>query len=59
MASAAVEVLVFFVILLVGYIYVWGTGALDWVRTVDSAATEAGRSVRDVDRVPRDAVLSA
>jgi NADH-quinone oxidoreductase subunit A len=30
---ASVEVLVFFLILLVGYAYVWGTGALDWIRT--------------------------
>jgi NADH-quinone oxidoreductase subunit A len=30
---AAIEVLVFFGILLVGYIYVWGTGALEWIRT--------------------------
>ncbi|HEY6563989.1 MAG TPA: NADH-quinone oxidoreductase subunit A [Pirellulaceae bacterium] len=32
MRLAVIEVLVFFVILLVGYIYLWGTGALDWVR---------------------------
>ena len=56
---SAVEVLVFFLILLVGYIYVWGTGALDWVRTVDSAASETGRSVGDVSPVPRNAVLTA
>lgn len=49
---AIVEVLVFFVILLIGFAYVWRMGALDWVRaltaekrekslTADSAAATA------------------
>ena len=50
----------FFLILLVGYVYVWGTGALDWVRTVDSeVAAEMERTARDVAPLPRDAVLTA
>ncbi len=33
MGLAIAEVLVFFVILLIGFAYVWKLGALDWVRT--------------------------
>jgi NADH-quinone oxidoreductase subunit A len=50
---AAVEVLVFFVILMVGYIYVWGTGALDWVRTVDDSTSK--RLPGEPDRSGRSA----
>ncbi len=35
---AVVTVLVFFVVLLVGFAYEWRTGALDWVRAVSSPA---------------------
>jgi NADH-quinone oxidoreductase subunit A len=31
---AIIEVMVFFVILLIGYAYVWRAGALDWIRVV-------------------------
>ncbi|MBU2648324.1 NADH-quinone oxidoreductase subunit A [bacterium] len=33
---ALVEIAIFFIILLVGFIYAWSQGGLDWVRTLSS-----------------------
>lgn len=40
MGLAIAEVLVFFVILLIGFAYVWRMGALDWVRAITESKTE-------------------
>ncbi len=58
---AAIEVSVFFGILLVGYIYVWGTGALDWIRSMpaESVARPLGSPVRAIGGRPPQPALSA
>jgi NADH-quinone oxidoreductase subunit A len=58
MGLAIAEVLVFFVILLIGFAYVWRMGALDWVRAVtesDAEKTVAGSQ----SAASNDPVLSA
>jgi NADH-quinone oxidoreductase subunit A len=55
---AAAEVLVFFVILLVGYVYVWGTGALDWVRTPAAADTRLDEPLLEPAPLMRESVMS-
>jgi NADH-quinone oxidoreductase subunit A len=55
---AAAEVLVFFVILLIGYVYVWGTGALDWVRTPAAADTRLDEPMLEPAPAMRESVMS-
>jgi NADH-quinone oxidoreductase subunit A len=59
MGLAIAEVLVFFIILLIGFAYVWRMGALDWVRaTTNQEAGTATTSV-GVATAANDPVLSA
>jgi NADH-quinone oxidoreductase subunit A len=56
---ATCEVLVFFLVLLVGYAYVWKTGALDWIRVVaPRRPLEMERPVADL-KAAQESVLSA
>ncbi len=56
---AVYEVLVFFVILLIGFAYVWSMGDLDWVRTMTRGARQTQATGIGADVSHRDAVLSA
>jgi NADH-quinone oxidoreductase subunit A len=59
---AAIEMLVFFAILLVAYAYVWRVGALDWVRALSDQRPELDRPeprLRVADQVSAGAVVSA
>jgi len=47
MTLAAVEVLVFFAILLVAYAYEWHLGALDWIRAMVEERRQSGTSPDD------------
>ena len=52
-------VLVFFVVLLVGFAYEWRTGALDWVRAVGKSATTSPAEPMTLPRgAPQESVLS-
>ena len=53
-------VLVFFVVLLVGFAYEWRTGALDWVRAVSKPAAKSPAEPAAMPRgSPQESVLSA
>ncbi len=54
---ATVEVLVFFVILLIAFAYEWKLGALDWVRALTEEYRE--RAAREVPESATQTVLSA
>ena len=57
---SVVAVLVFFVVLLVGFAYEWRTGALDWVRAVSKPATASPAEPTSLPRgSPQGSVLSA
>ena len=57
---SVVAVLVFFVVLLVGFAYEWRTGALDWVRAVSKPATASPAEPTSLPRgSPQESVLSA
>ena len=59
---AAVEVLVFFLILLVGFAYVWKMGALDWVRALTTELRRHRERELEMSTIPerrQTSVLSA
>jgi NADH-quinone oxidoreductase subunit A len=56
---ATFEVLIFFGILLVGYAYVWKTGALDWVRVVPTKRPIGIERTSTGVRALQESVLSA
>lgn len=59
---ATVEVLVFFVILLIAFAYEWKLGALDWVRALTEEFRERNQSLSGKNKASTDAqepVLSA
>lgn len=60
MQLTVVEVLVFFVILLIGFAYVWRIGALDWVRALsDEFKARASPPRTATARSPSESILSA
>ena len=56
---AAAEVLVFFMILLVGFAYEWKTGALDWVRALTAEFREKAAGGQTKARSDAEPVVSA
>lgn len=54
-----VAILVFFVVLLVGFAYEWRTGALDWVRAVAKPQTTPVERPAPRSSRPQESVLSA
>ena len=56
---ATVEVLVFFVILLIAFAYEWKLGALDWIRAITEEFKEKNAPARDGPAEVSEPVLSA
>lgn len=54
-----VDILVFFAVLIIGFLYVWHRGDLDWVRALAPAGTaQRGGTTRVPDREAEESVLS-
>jgi NADH-quinone oxidoreductase subunit A len=55
---AIFDILVFFAVLLMGFVYVWRRGDLDWVRAVDQSRAPPAERIPPAAAMEREPVLS-